>query len=445
MMIDRARDLDRARRQRGRSRMAAATAFEAGPGRGVTALDHVGQSGRIPAPNHSGSGGGTAAGQAGRVRSAVRSDAAPGRRIAVGFLYLVTATLLAALVAACGDATAGNAQAGAEGEESRFQRVVNVETASLTAEVFEEVIRVTGTVQANFDVTVSAEESGVVRELLVERGTPVREGQPILRIDDRMLQSQVRESEARAALARETWERRQRLFEEDRVGSELVYLEARYQAEQAEAALATLQERLERTVVRAPLSGILDERMVEVGTMVSSGTPVVRIVQVDPVKVTGGVPERYAEDVARGSRARVSFDALRGEEVDAEVRYVASTVNPRNRTFEVELLVPNPGRIIKPEMVANIRIVRRVLDEALVVPQNAIVRVEDGFVAFVAEEDENGRAVARVRPLTLGPSQRNLVVVREGLEAGEQLIVVGQQQVADGDRIRVVATQGNDR
>jgi multidrug efflux pump subunit AcrA (membrane-fusion protein) len=123
---------------------------------------------------------------------------------------------------------------------------------------------------------------------------------------------------------------------------------------------------------------------------------------------------------------------------ETEIRYVGSTVNPRNRTFQVELVVPNPGRTIKPEMVANIEIVRRILDDAVVIPQDALVRVEDGFVAFVVEEDERGRTVARSRSLVLGPAQRNLVVVREGLEAGDRLVVVGQSQVANRDRVRVV-------
>jgi membrane fusion protein, multidrug efflux system len=364
------------------------------------------------------------------------------RSRAAGAIALLAAFGALAALPGCG--ADGTAESNETGDTPRSQRVVNVETRVLTPERFEDVVRVTGTVRANQDVTVSAEESGVVRELLVERGNLVREGEPLLRIDDRVLRSQFREAEARAALAGETWERRRRLFEDDGVGSELAYLEARYAAEQAEAALATLRERLDRTVVRAPITGMLDDRMVEVGSMVSGGTPLFRIVQVDPVKVSAGVPERYAGEVSRGSAARVSFDALRGDEREARVTYVSATVNPRNRTFEVEMQVPNPGRVIMPEMVANVRLVRRVLDDAVVIPQNAIVRVEDGFVAFVAETDEGGDEVARVRPLTLGPSQRNLVVVREGLAPGDRLIVVGQQQVANGDRIRVVSEEGRD-
>ncbi|TVR56754.1 MAG: efflux RND transporter periplasmic adaptor subunit [Gemmatimonadales bacterium] len=351
---------------------------------------------------------------------------------------------VAMAVGACGDdARAGDA-AGTESQatgQASFQRVINVEVQRVEPQPFQEIIRVTGTVQANQDVTLSAEESGVVRELLVPRGASVGQGDPLVRIDDAILQPQVREAEARAALAQESWERRRRLFEDDRVGSELAYLEARYQAEQAEAQLATLRERLGRTIIRAPIRGVVDERMVEVGTMVSAGTPVVRMVQIDPVKVQGGVPERFAGDVRPGASARVTFDVLRGEVFQADVRFVGSTVNPRNRTFEVELALPNPGRIIKPEMVANLELSRRDLTDALVIPQNALVRVEEGFVVFVAV-DEDGQGVAQVRPVRLGPAQRNLVVVEEGLDPGDRLIVVGQNQVANGDRIQVVGERG---
>jgi RND family efflux transporter MFP subunit len=360
-------------------------------------------------------------------------------RPATGLLHcrgasLAVLLLIAPVLSGC----SGTSEA--DGSEEPYRRVINVETLTLAPSRFEERIQVTGAVQANRDVTLSAEEAGVIREILVEKGSTVSEGEPLFRIDNSILQAQLREAEARAALARETSERRRRLFEEDRVGSELAYLEARYQAEQAEAVLETLRERLERTVIRAPISGILESRSIEVGTLVAPGTSVARIVEVNPVKILGGVPERYAGAVSRGSSAIVSFDVLRGETFPARVQYVGATVNPRNRTFDVEILLPNPGLTVKPEMVATIDILRRGLEEAIVVPQEALVRVEDGFVAFVATT-EGGSETASVRPVVLGASQRNQVVVEEGLSAGDRLIVVGQTEVADGDRIQITRTR----
>lgn len=350
--------------------------------------------------------------------------------------------LLATVVAVgCGDAQADGAADGADSTDGGFVRIINVETATVSPEDFVEEVRLTGTVQANRDVTVSAEESGTVVEILVEKGRAVSAGEPILRIDDRVLRAQVDEARAQAALARETWERRRRLWEEDRVGSELAYLEARYGAEQAQARLQNLEARLARTVVRAPVEGILDERHVEVGTLVSPGTPVGRIVDLNPVKVTGGVPERFATDVGAGSRGTVTFDVLDGQVYEGMVTYVGSSVDAKNRTFPVEFQLPNPGNVIKPEMVANIALVREVHEGVVVVPQDALVRVADGYVVFVVEGAGDEQS-ARVRSVELGPSQNNRVVIRQGLGEGEELIVVGQKQVADGDRVRVVRGGG---
>ncbi len=318
-------------------------------------------------------------------------------------------------------------------------RVINVEITSVGKRDFVRRIRLTGTVWAKQDVTISAEEFGVIREIFVDKGSRVSVGQSLFKIDDRVLTSQVAEATAQATLARETWERRKRLFEDDQVGSELAYLEAKYGADEAVARLATLEERLARTVVRAPIAGVLDDRMVEVGTMVNTGTPVARIVSLDLIKVVAGVPERYAPDIRTGANATVHFEVLDDDEFEGDITFVGATVNPRNRTFLIELEMPNPGGVIKPEMVANIELVRGRMDDVVVIPQEALVRVEDGFVVFVVGK-EGGLDVAEVRAVSLGPSQGNEVVVEGGLEPGDRLIIVGQHQVADGDHLNVVAS-----
>jgi len=343
------------------------------------------------------------------------------------------ATLVA--VTSCGgDAQAGG---GAEGAESRFTRVINVELHEVHLEAFREEIRLTGVAWADQDVTISAEESGVIREVLVDKGARVSAGDALLKIDDRVLSAEVAQARAQADLAAQTWDRRRRLWEEDQVGSELAYLEARFAAEQTAANLAGLEHRLDRTTVRAPFEGILDDRVVEVGSMVSPGQTVGRVVAINTVKVMAGVPERYAPDVRRGGRGVVRFDVLPGESFEGTINFVGSSVSPQNRTFPIEIRMPNPRGVVKPEMVATVVLERRMLDEAFVVPQDALVRVEDGYVLFVAEEGAQGLE-ARARQVRLGPSQSNRVVIEEGLESGDRLIVVGQRSVANGDRINVV-------
>lgn len=345
-------------------------------------------------------------------------------------------------VAGCGaeaGSESGDAQAAAPTDDA-YERVINVEVRPLERTAFVERIRLTGTAEANQDVTVAAEESGRIAEILVEKGARVRRGAPLLRIDDSILRAQVEQARARAALAEEVWQRRQRLYEEEQVGTGLAYLEARATAEETAANLEALEERLARTTIRAPFDGVLEDRMVERGELVSPGTPVARVVELARIQVTAGVPERYAPDVTMGSRGTVSFPVLPDRTFEAEITYVGSTVNAQNRTFTVEFTLENPNRVVKPEMVANVSLVRQSRADVLVVPQEALVRTEAGFRAFVVDASADP-TVARARSVELGPAQENTVVVEEGLTAGELLVVVGQQQVAEGDRVRIVESR----
>jgi RND family efflux transporter MFP subunit len=348
--------------------------------------------------------------------------------------------MLAGSVAACGNAEANGAEQ--EQDAAAFARVINVEVREIQPQPFVEQIRLTGSVAADRDVQVSAEESGVIAEVLAEKGRWVDADEPIAKIKDDILAAQVEQARAQADLAQQTWERRKRLWEEDQVGSEIAYLEAKFGAEQSAANLRALEERLDRTTIRAPFAGILEDRMVEVGTMVSPGQAVARVVDRTPVKIGAGVPERYAADVKTGAEAIVTFDVLPDQVFRAPISYVGSTVDRQNRTFPIEVRMPNPQGIIKPQMVANVSVERRSFEGALVVPQDALVRVEDGYVVFVVV-DQNGTTVAERRRVELGPAQRDMAVVESGLEPGDRLIVVGQKSVAGGDRVKIV-TNGNE-
>ena len=342
--------------------------------------------------------------------------------------------LLVAL-GACGSAQADGVDDAASSDA--FVRVINVEVVDVKTETFVEEIRLTSVAMANQDVLLEAEETGVIRELYVDRGDRVTRGAWIAKIDDRLLQAQVNQARAAADLADQTWDRRKRLWEVDQVGSEIAYLESRFAAEQTAATLAGLEERLDRTVVKAPFTGVLDERHVDIGTSVGPGQTIGRLVNLNPIKVFAGVPERYASDVKVGATALMRFEALGQEVYTAPIRYVSSTINPSSRTFTIEVEVANRDGAIKPQMVANMSVTRQEVENAIVAPQDAMVRVEEGYVVFVAVQ-RGGNLIAEARAVELGPTRRNLVVIRAGLAAGEQLVVVGQKSVSDGDRVNIV-------
>lgn len=342
----------------------------------------------------------------------------------------------------CGGAQREGSAQGEDGGEG-FSRVVNVEVVSVEPRPFTRVIRLTGVATAMRDVVVSAQESGVVRRIVRDKGARIRAGQAIIRLDDAILRAQVQSATAQAAYAEEVWERRKKLYEEDGVGSELAYHEAQYAAEESRGNLAALRERLARTVVTAPISGVLDARLVELGAMVSPGTAVARIVQADSVRIMAGVPERYALDLSAGASASVAFDVLPGEAFDGSIVYAGVTVDPQNRTFPIELTIANPGGSIKPGMVASITAVQEELAAAIVAPRQALVSLEDGHLVFVVDES-GGEARAVGRRVRVSLSQGNDAVVASGLAAGDRLIVVGQQGLTDGDRVRIVSGPGGE-
>jgi membrane fusion protein, multidrug efflux system len=338
----------------------------------------------------------------------------------------------AAMVAGCG--RAGAEEDGARAEERL--RTLNVEVAEVQPRAFSQVVRIVGTVTAERDVVISAEEGGTVRELLVRQGERVRPGQPLLRLDAGVLRAQLEQAVSQAELAEETWTRQRRLWEDEQVGTEMAYLQAKYNARTARAQARVLAERYERTTVRAPIGGVLDDRMVEVGSMVSPGSPVARILDVETVKVVGGVPERYAGEIQKGDEVVVTLDRLSGRDFTGIVDFVSAAVDRSNRTFTVEVAVANTGLTLKPGMVANVEIARERVEDALVVPRHAVLRREDGYLVYVAVPTREGWR-AEARGVVPGGTRGDEVLITAGLEAREQVIVVGQQRVTHGDALLI--------
>lgn len=355
------------------------------------------------------------------------------------------ATLVLAALAG-GTACTGGAEANGAtpdaSEETAPTRIVNVETITVKPVAFVDVVTVTGTVSADRDVTVSAEESGVVRTVYVQRGARVRQGEPLVALDDAVLRAQYEQAKAEAELAEETWLRQQRLWEQDSIGTEIAYLRARYGAETAAASARALAARLERTVVRAPIAGSVEDRMVEVGSTVMPGGAVARIVDADPVKVTAGIPERYAGDFRTGGSARLAFDHVPGRTVEGRLRFVGTAVDEQSRTFPIEVALPNADGSLKPGMVAKVEAPRRTLDGALVVPRDAVLRSATGYLVYVVT-GAAGREHAEARAVTPGPGAGGRVVIESGLVSGDRVVVVGQQQLADGDAVRATEREGD--
>ncbi len=357
-----------------------------------------------------------------------------GKRIS--FLYLV-AFSISVFTAGCGGGSAI--------EETENIRIMNVQVTEVMHETFTSVIRITGSVEAFYDITISAEEGGVVQEILILKGSNVSRGQAIARLGSQILQAQLDEAEAAADLAREQWERQKVLWEQQQIGTELAYLQALGNTRMRDATVTALEARLRKKTIRSPVDGIFEDYYVELGEFAAPALPFARIVSLDRVKVTGGVPERYAQNIRAGTPVEVSIDNYPEGDCTADVTFVSDTVDPDSRTFDVEVHLANPNRMMKPGIIANMSIQLQEITDAIVVPQQTVLRSENGYQVFVVESVD-GRDVANSRDVVLGPAREDRVVIVEGLEAGDRIVIVGQLKLGSGDLVSIVdGSGGSDR
>lgn len=317
-------------------------------------------------------------------------------------------------------------------------KTVNVETETLQPQPFERYLRLVGTVEAQNDVRISAEVAGRIESYFVEKGDVVGKGEPIAKIDDSQLVREKERLEAVTAQARENYERLKRLYQEEGIGSEIDYLNAKYSYEQNRAALESVNVSIEKTTVSAPFNASVEDKLIEEGEMVSPGTVMVRLIGVDRLKISAGVPARYADVVNKGDSAQVWFDFAGSDTLQLPIAFVGSSIDDQARTFEVELALPREARSFKVDMIANVRIRTLQADNVLVVGEEYIYQKENGFVVYTVSRNEEGRAIAKEVPVRLGASYQNHVIVEEGLQAGEQLITVGSSFLQNGMRVNIV-------
>ncbi len=349
---------------------------------------------------------------------------------------------LALIMAGCGGEQAAQPSDASAPFEAR-ENHPRVETLVLAPDDFEDVIEITGAVEAIHDAVLSAEAAGTV-EMIVPLGQFVSMGTVVARLDQGLAQAVLAQAEAAldnaaaaSALAEDNFARMEPLYQ-DSIISALEFHETRARLQQAragvrqaEATRSLAQEQLHNTLITAPFAGTVEEHRTVLGEQVAPGMPVARIVDTGRVKIAIGVPEPYAGDIEIGTAVALNFHALGREERTGRVTFAGNSINPRNRTFTIEAEVDNSNGRLKPEMIADVRISRQRLEDVLIVPRVAVVKGEEGNSVYVVDQSASP-PVARRSPVKLGAMYAERVIVESGLEAGSEVIVLGHNQVTEG-------------
>jgi RND family efflux transporter MFP subunit len=226
------------------------------------------------------------------------------------------------------------------------------------------------------------------------------------------------------------------------VGSEINFLNAKYAFEQAAAQLESINVDLANTRVKAPFEGRVERYLVNEGEMASAGMPLVRFIGSEKFVVAAGVPARYANVIRSGDVADIWFDDQDPDTLQGLITYVGRSINQQNRTFRIEVQLPEKEYSYKVDMVANLRLSTLSESNVIVLSEEFIYRKNDDYVVYLVSSDDQGNMVAEERFIELGPSYKTNVIVRNGLQAGEELITTGSAFLNDGMRIEVFDDNG---
>lgn len=343
------------------------------------------------------------------------------------------------VVAACGKSDAKTEAPGAPSGRAASPAAggrgpggpVPVEVAVATTDTVIDAITATGQIESLQAIELRPDVDGRIVEIFVREGSLVAKGAPLFKIDDVELKAQVARAEADRDLAEQALTRTRQLMSE-KAAAQADVERAEASARSARAALELLQVRLDRTVVRAPWSGLSGARFVSIGDYVTQNSRLITLQTVNPQRAAFQVPERYAERLKVGQKVSFRVAALAGRDFLGTVDFVDPRVQLPARTITVKALAPNPGRELQAGMFIEARLETTRRANAVVVPEEAILQLPSGNVVWVVSGDQPER-----RPVELGVRRPGSVEVRSGVQAGDQVVIGGAERLNPQSKVRV--------
>jgi RND family efflux transporter MFP subunit len=313
-----------------------------------------------------------------------------------------------------------------------------VKTTTVKDTLFNHYIEIQGNVETKENIVISPEYSGILTQLYVKAGQKVSKGQILARIDDGGMGAQLAQAQTQLALAKTTFERQKNLWDQ-KIGSEIQFLQAKTSLESQQKVVSQIKSQLNKTNIVAPFSGTIDEVITEKGKVVAPGMELFRIVNLSNMYVTANVPENYIAQLKLGATVDVYLNAL-GKSYQGKVRQIGNYINPNNRTFSIEIAVPNPDNLLRPNQVAVLKIEDYKNPKALLLPENILQETADGSkIVYVVEKVEsNNTAKVVQKKIEVGYTSGSFVEIKSGLKPGETVVTDGAKSLKDGITVEVI-------
>jgi membrane fusion protein, multidrug efflux system len=311
-----------------------------------------------------------------------------------------------------------------------------VATMPVPTKDFFHMTEVRGWVASHKNVMMSAETMGKVQAIQVTEGQKVSKGQVLLTLDADIIRSNISEVQTSLELAKTLFERQSKLWEQ-KIGTEVQYLEAKNRKESMEDRLATLNSQLAQSVIRAPFSGRVDEIPATLGSIASPGMPLVRVLSEDDMYIKADISEVFIGKFTAGDPVEVYFP-VQDKTVTAKVLSVGQVINSENRTFTVEVSLPKLDFTVRPNQVTVLQLIDYKSSKALVVPTKIILRDDKGTFVYTVT-DQDGSLVATKVHIETGLTFKSETEVIKGLQGTEKLIEKGYRDVAEGVSVTLAA------
>jgi RND family efflux transporter MFP subunit len=315
----------------------------------------------------------------------------------------------------------------ATNEETKIKMVA---VTDIQMSTFKHFIDIQGKVDADENVLVSPKMPGTVTSVLVKAGDVVRTGQVLATLDDKAARQGLEELKNRYDLAKTVFERQKNLWDQ-KIGSEIAFLQAKNNKDALEKSMSTMNEQLDMYKVKSLINGVVDEVQLKVGQMASPGMTTIRIVNNNKLKVKADVAETYASKIRTGNPVLVSLPDI-NIELLTTVNYSGKVINTLTRTFNVEALLTGNLDDYRPNMVAVLKIIDYENKSTIVIPINAIQTDESGQFVYVYKD---GKAVKKA--VIVGMNYGGKIEIKSGLVAGDKLITVGYQDLNEGEKVKL--------
>lgn len=314
---------------------------------------------------------------------------------------------------------------------------VLVRTITVKDTSFVHYIEIQGNVDTKQNILIYPEISGILQQLNVKAGQKVSKGQVLARIDDGGISAQLAQAQAQLSLSQTTFDRQKRLWDQ-KIGSEIQYLQAKTSLESQQKVVDQLQSQLNKSVVRAPFTGTIDEVMTERGKVVAPGQELFRIVNLGDMYVSATVPETYLSQLKLGAPVEVHLNAI-GKTYKGKVRQVGNYINPNNRTFGIEVALPNPDNLLRPNQVAVLKIEDYKTDTALLLPETIIQQKAGGRLVVYSLDKSNKEEIKAVeKTIETGYTSKGYVEIKSGIKKGDEIVTDGAKSIKEGSTVEII-------